>query len=222
LAACIICNVLTQSRSGQISLLATLGVYFIRRFGWRGIAFGAALAAPILLFGGRSDESSTQERLECWSEALTLWREHPFIGVGARQFAQHHFLTAHNSVLLALAELGPIGLMLLTAVVYVSFKVALQIQSDLAGRPEAAETRSIAFAIVAALVGMVSSAFFLSLAYHVAFWFMIGLAAAIQATAVRHDPEWRLRWRGRDTMNVIVLDIALVAGIAIYLRIKGV
>jgi O-antigen ligase len=217
-----VCNVMTKSRSGQISLLATVGVYFVRRFGWRGIAFGAALAAPILLFGGRSDDSSTQERLECWSEALSMWSGHPFFGVGARQFGQHHYLTAHNSVLLTLAELGPIGLALWTAVVYAAFKIALQVQSDLAGRPEAADARAAAFATLAGLVGMVSSALFLSIAYHVALWAMIGLAAAIQAMIVRHDPEWRLRWRWRDTVFVIGIDVALVSGIALYLRFKGV
>lgn len=222
LAAAILCNVLTQSRSGQISLLATLGVFFVRRFGWRGIAFGALAAAPLLLFGGRSDESSTQERLECWSEALTLFREHPFIGVGARQFGQHHFLTAHNSVLLALAELGPIGLLLFTAAVYVAFKIALQIQRDLADRPEAAEAREGAFAIMAALVGLVCSAFFLSLAYHVALWFMIGLAAAIEATVRRHIPDWRLRWSWRDSVAIVGFDVVVVSAIAVYLRIKGV
>jgi hypothetical protein len=217
-----ICNVLTQSRSGQISLMATVGVYFIRRFGWRGIAFGAVLAAPILLLGGRSDESSTNERLECWAEAFELWREHPLIGVGARQFGQHHFLTAHNSVLLALAELGPIGLGLFTAVIYAAFKITLQVQRDLADDPQAAEARSIAFATLAALVGMVASALFLSLAYHVALWMLIGLTGAIQATVMRHHPDWRLRWNWRDTALVIGIDVALVGGIAAYLKLKGV
>jgi O-antigen ligase/polysaccharide polymerase Wzy-like membrane protein len=223
LAACILCNVMTQSRSGQISLLATLGVYFIRRFGWRGIAFGAAMALPILLFGGRSDaESSTQERLECWSEALGLWREHPFFGVGARQFTQHHYLTAHNSALLALAELGPIGLLLFTAMVYLAFKITLQVHRDLAGKPEAAEARAIAFGTVAALVGMTTSALFLSLTYHPVLWVVLGLAVAVQSMMLRHNPEWRLRWRWRDTATVVGLDVALVVGIAVYLRIKGV
>jgi hypothetical protein len=222
LIASVVCNVLTQSRSGQISLMATLGVYFVRRFGWRGIAFGAVLVLPLLIFGGRADDSSTQERLECWSEAISLWWSHPFIGIGARQFGQHFYLTAHNSVLLALAELGPIGLGLLTAVDYAAFKIALQVQRDFADRPEAVDARDAAFATLSALVGMAASALFLSLAYHVALWAILGLAAAVQAMVLRHDPDWRLRWRWRDTLAVIGLDVALVGFIAVYLRIKGV
>ena len=88
LIASMLCNVMTQSRSGQISLVATMGVYFLRRFGMRGAVGGAVLAIPVLLFGGRSDESSTQERLERRAEALSMWREHPVIGIAPKQFVE--------------------------------------------------------------------------------------------------------------------------------------
>jgi O-antigen ligase len=220
-AACIVCNVMTQSRSGQLSLLATLGVYFIGRFGWRGIAAGAVVAAPLLLFGGRTDESSTDERLECMSEALGLWREHPLLGAGARHYVQYYHLTAHNSVLLTLAEMGPIGLLLFTALMYVALKTMLRARHHLTGRPEAAEARAFAFASAASLVGTMVSAFFLSIAYHPALWIALGLAAAVQATVWRHDPQWRVAWGWRDVGAVVGLDVALVTAIAIYLRLKG-
>jgi hypothetical protein len=57
----------------QLGIMATLGVYFIRRFRWRGIAVGAVAAIPLLLLGGRSGEgaeSSSEERLNCWNEAF--------------------------------------------------------------------------------------------------------------------------------------------------------
>jgi O-antigen ligase len=222
LVASILCNIMTQSRSGQISLIATLGVYFVRRFGMRGMAVGGVLAIPVLLFGGRSDESSTEERLECWSEALSMWREHPVLGIGAKQFGQHYYLTAHNSALLALSELGPLGLLLWTIALYVAFKTTLQIQRDFANRPEAADVRAAAFATLAGLVGMVASALFLSLTYHLAFWIEVGLVSSIQGLVWRHDPDWKLRWRWRDLFVVIGLDVGAVASIAIYLRSKGI
>ncbi len=222
LLAAIVCNIMTQSRSGQISLIATLGVYFLRRFGMRGGILGGALAFPVFLLGGRSDESSTEERLECWSEALSMWREHPIIGIGAKQFGQHYYLTAHNSALLALSELGPLGLLLWTIALYTAFKIVLQVLRDFADRPEAADVRAAAFATLAGLVGMVASALFLSLTYHLAFWIEVGLACSIQAAVLRHDPDWRLRWRWRDLFLVVSLDVGAVAAIAIYLRSKGI
>src|SRR5262249_8600709 len=124
--------------------------------------------------------------------------------------------------LLTLAELGPLGLLLFTGIIYTGIKLTLQVQRDLADRPEAAELRTIAFATLAGLVGTVASALFLSIAYHVALWVMMGICGAIQATVLRHDPDWRLRWRWRDTSLVVVLDVALVVGISLYLRMKGV
>ena len=176
----------------------------------------------MLLLGGRSAESSTQERLECWAEALSLWREHPFFGIGARQFTSYHHLTAHNSMLLALADTGPIGLLLFTCVIYMAFKITLQVQSDFADRPDAAPVRAAAFATLAGLVGLVSSALFLSLAYHVALWIEVALVGAIQSIVWRHAPDWRPRWRWRDLGYVVVLDIVLIVAISLYLRFKGI
>ena len=222
LVLCIACNVMTRSRSGQISLVATLGVYFARRFGWRGVAIGGMLALPVLLLGGRSDEASTQERLECWAEALSLWREHPLLGVGAKQFTKHHYLTAHNSFLLALADMGPLGLLLWTWIVALAFKTVVQVQRDFADRPEAESARTAALALLASLTGTVVSALFLSITYHMSLWILLGLVGAIQAAVTRHDPGWRVRWRLRDTMYVVGFDVAIVSSIALYLRLKGV
>ena len=38
---------------------------------------------------------------------------------------------------------------------------------------------------------------------------------------LRHDPTWEVKWTRRDTIFVVGLDIVLIAGIAIYLRAKG-
>ena len=218
-----LCNIMTQSRSGQISLVATLGVYFLRRFGMaRRRGRGAVLAIPVLLFGGRSDESSTQERLECWAEALSMWREHPVIGIGAKQFGKHYYLTAHNSALLALSEMGPLGFLLWTVALYIAFKTTLQVQRDFANRPEAADVRAAAFATLAGMVGMVASALFLSLTYHLAFWLEVGLAAAIQTLVWRHDPEMEAALALARSDADHRSRLGAVVSIAIYLRLKGI
>jgi hypothetical protein len=222
--ACVLCAIMTRSRSGQIALSALLAIYFIRRLGWRGAVVGALASLPLMVFGGRSGaeaDSSRDERLECWLEALGLWRENPFLGVGTRQFSEHHYLTAHNSWMLALAEMGPVGLFLWTAAVYVAFKIAIQVQRDLAGDPEAVAARVSAFALMASLVSMVLSATFLSIAYHPGLWIQLGLAGAVQASVQRHRPDWRLRWRRADLVFIILIDVALVGGIWLYLKMKG-
>src|SRR5262245_55499657 len=49
-----VCLIMTKSRSGQLSMLVMLGVYFLRRLGRRGAALAALAATPLLVRGGRS------------------------------------------------------------------------------------------------------------------------------------------------------------------------
>jgi O-antigen ligase len=219
------CIVMTRSRSGQLSILAALGVYFLRRFGRRGIFLALVLAVPILLLGGRSGaeaDSSSDERLECWSEALSMWREYPLLGVGYGQFTDHHYLTAHNSFLLALAELGPAGLLLWTGSLYAAFKTMLRIHFDFMGRPDAAAALDWTYALTASLVGLTVSSVFLSVTYHGVLWIFLGLAAALYAAVRAHAPGWRVRYGLRDVAVVFGIDIAFIGAIWLYLRVKGV
>jgi hypothetical protein len=224
-ATAIPCVVMSQSRSGQISMIAVLGVYFMRRFGRRGIVVAAVLAVPLLVLGGRSGEeaaASSEERLECWAEAFSMWRENPFLGVGQGQFREYHYLTAHNSLLLALAELGPGGLFLFSAAFYTALKVAVRAQLDFAARSEAEAARIWGTALTASLVGVGVSAFFLSLTYHPIVWMLFGLTAAFYAAIRKHDPTWRVRFGLRDAFIVAATDIGVVGSLWVYLRLRGV
>jgi O-antigen ligase len=180
---------------------------------------------PIILLGGRSGaeaDSSSEERLECWAEALSMWRENPLFGVGQGQFTQHHYLTAHNSFLLTLAELGPLGLILWSAALYFAFKIAIRVQTDFARTVDAAAARTWAAALTASLAGMLISSFFLSLAYHTILWAFLGLVGALYASVRAHDPAWRVRFGWRDLAFVVGVDAMIVTGVAAYLRLKGV
>jgi hypothetical protein len=218
------CMVMTQSRSGQLGMLATLGIYFVRRFKLRGLLLGAVLGAPLLLLGGRSGEaaeSSSEERLECWAEAISMWRQHPFMGVGMGQFTEHHYLTAHNSFLLTLAELGPIGLFLWSSAIYLAVKITIQAQIHLSGRQEAAAAVSWSNALLASTCGLVVSAVFLSLAYHAVLWIFLGLVGALYGAIRAHDDTFRVRFGWRDAVLVFMFDTAFVVLIALYAKIKG-
>lgn len=219
------CVIMTQSRSGQLSLMANLGVYFVRRYRGRGVLVAMLAAVPLMLLGGRSGadaESSSEERLGCWSEALSMTREYPILGVGSGQFTEHHFQTAHNSFLLMLAELGPIGFLLWTSAVYFAVKITIQLQVQLRGRDDAATARIWAMALLASMVGMLVSAVFLSLSYHPILWLYLGMAGALYAAVRRHDPDVRVRFGLRDLGAVAAFDAVFVAAVAFYLRLKGI
>lgn len=217
------CVVMTGSRGGILVYLAAVGAYFVRRYGVRGLVAGGALGLPLLLLGGRSGQeadASSLERLECLAEGFKMFRQYPVLGVGFDRFLEFHFLTAHNSYVLALSELGPIGSLLWASLLYVSFKTPITVLRRYAGDPEATVATTWAMALVAAFSGMLIGIFFLSMTYHYVLWIFFGLAAALYAAVKRHDPTFEVRFGLGDLALVALADFGLLALIAAYVRVK--
>jgi len=218
--------VLTRSRGGQLVFLAVLAVPFARRFGWRGLALGALLATPLLLLGGRAGgeaSSSSVERADCWAEALSIWRAHPLVGAGLGQFGRYHYLTAHNSYLLALAELGLPGMLLFSGLVYTGAKVPFTLwqRSEGArseGSAESEIVRPWAIALLSAFAGLAVGIFFLSFTYHYVLWIYLGLSAALAAAVERHDVTRRVHLERRDLGLVLAGSVAVIAVVWLYTR----
>lgn len=103
---------LTDSRGTILALGAILGVYSWRRFGiFRTILAGMITLPLLLLLSTRMDtinpgEESAHGRVEAWYEGMQMLIDNPVFGVGIGLFGDHNPLTAHNSYILVLAELG--------------------------------------------------------------------------------------------------------------------
>jgi len=218
------CIIFTASRTGQMVIVAVAAAYFAVRFGGKGLVLGALLAAPALILGGRSTgeaSASSQERLEAWAVGLRLWRESPLWGVGQGQFGEHHYLTAHNSFVLAAAEMGTVGLLLFVGLYYLAFKIVLTGMRRYRHVPEATVAYQWGRGLLAALCGMVAGTFFLSLTYHPVIWLFFGLTGAYALAIRRHDPDWKLSLGRRDLGAVIGISAVLLVGLQIYTRVKG-
>jgi hypothetical protein len=218
-----LCTIMTKSRGGQLVFLAVLGTYFVKRFGVRGLALGALVAAPILLLGGRHGEGATessQERIEMMYQAMQLFRWYPLRGVGFEQILEYNRLTAHNSYALAAAEMGFPGLLLWTSVLYASFKTVLSALVRFEGDPAARPARAWSMALLASLVGMAVGVFFLSFDYHIVFWVYIGLCGGLYQACRAHDPTFRVTLDRRDLWRLVAIDLALVVVIFTYTGLK--
>lgn len=230
LAVVMVCAMFTGSRGGQLVVLAVLGAYFVKRYGYKGLSVGALLALPVLVLGGRagdSAEQSTNERIECWYEALQMFQMNPLLGVGYSNFGEYHYLTAHNSFMLALGETGFPGLLLFSLVVYLAVKipcVILKRYSDpvvltdpvlAAGAPMA---RGWSMALLATYCGLAVGIFFLSFTYHPILWIYIGLSAALYGATRAHDPALAVGFGWRDVLTVAAACVVLVAGVYVLTR----
>lgn len=216
---------LTQSRGGLVAGMLVPAVYLIRRYGLRSMIPAAMVALPVLLLGGRSGsaaEQSTLERYEAWSTGLTMFKQNPVFGVGARQFAEHHYLTAHNTFVLCFAELGFPGFVLFMAVLYLTFKSLIVGLRDLREVPGSEAATTWGLALLASMAGIVFQINTLSFAYHSVMWIFFGLVGGWCSAIRYHLPTFRVRMTWRDFLIVVALcaTYAIVV-LPLFLRYKG-
>lgn len=215
----------SQSRGGLLSAMLVFGVYVVRRYGiWTLIPAGA-MALPVLILGGRSGESadiSTQLRYEAWATGLTLFKQYPIFGVGPGQFNEHHFLTAHNSFVLAMTELGFIGLFLFVSMLYVSMKSLIVGIRDLAKVPGAEAAQVWGMALLSAFAAILFQINTLSFSYHSVLWIFLGLVGAWCGAIRHHMPEFQVKMTWKD---IIIVGLGCVAFITfllpLFLKYKG-
>ena len=215
----------TQSRGGLVSMMMVPGVYLLRRYKLKGVIALGALTLPLLLLGGRSGDAadvSTQMRYEAWATGLDMFKASPIFGVGARLFNEHHFLTAHNSFVLTLAELGLVGMMLFVTVVYLSFKTLIVGLAATANRTGAAAVQVWGMALLGSLGGILFQINTLSFAYHSVLWIFFGLIGAWYSSIKHHDPEFEVKFGWKDAGGIVVGCLAYVfVVLPLFLKYKG-
>ncbi len=223
--AVLYCVQLTQSRGAILVFALVGGVYAVRRFGIAGIIAGGVAVLPLLALGGRSGDkadASTQLRYEAWSAGLTMFRKSPLFGVGQRQFGEHHFMTAHNSYVLSLAELGFVGMVLFIVLLYLSVKTLIRGVIELEHVPGARPAQVWAMALLGSFAGMLFSINTLSFCYHSVLWVFLGLGGAWVSVVRHHKPDFDVRITGRDLFFIVsgCAAYALVI-LPIFVRLKG-
>jgi len=124
---------LTNSRGGMLAVAAMLGTWlWMRRGPLSALAVAACGLVAMRLLPSRLNElevgeQSASGRVEAWYEGIQMFIGSPLYGVGTGNFTNHHYLTAHNSLVLVLAENGIIGFVLWFAFVGYCFWMMLRI-----------------------------------------------------------------------------------------------
>jgi hypothetical protein len=216
--------ILTQSRGALVVFMAVPGIYFVKRYGIGGLMAGAVVALPLMTLGGRSGDKadmSTMLRYEAWAAGLNMFKQSPVFGVGHRQFSHHHFMTAHNSYVLAVAELGIVGLILFIGILYMSVKVLWCGVRELANVPGAAAARTWGLALLSSFAGMLFQINTLSFAYHPVLWIMVGLAGAYSSAVRHHKPDFVVTTSLRDVLVIVAACLAFaVVILPLFLKWK--
>jgi O-antigen ligase len=189
---------LTNSRGTLLALVAILGVYVWQK---RGLVTAGVLAvgalAGLMAMPSRmqeldSSEASAAGRIDSWYEGIQMFISDPLFGVGAGGYTDVNPLTAHNSFVLVLAEMGIIGFTLWLAIAGYSFRMTLQVlkRGDEVMDDVPAEVpddvvvagwrddRALTLTLLLSLVGYFVSAFFLSRSYVIILYLLVALIVA--------------------------------------------
>lgn len=213
---------LTNSRGTFIGLLAILIFVMCKRIGLvRGLVVGIILGS-ILLVAGPSrmsdmsiDEASASGRIDAWATGLNLLLWRPILGVGYHNFTEHHHLTAHNSVVLCMSELGLVGLYVWLLLIYSSFRDMAIVQRY---------ARGTEFAVYAelmqlSLAGFFVSAFFLSRTYNEVLYIIIAVCTLLSYYARDRFGYSQHLFPMRLLLQTLVLMIGLIAAIKVLVMI---
>lgn len=117
----------------------------------------------------------------------------------------------------AVADGGWPGVVLVTALFYVSLKTAAWVLRRYAGDPDAAVARDWAAGLLAALAALAVGAFVVPVAGGVVFFVYLGLAGALYQAARAHDPALELGFAARDSLRLAAVAAA-VASVVEWLR----
>lgn len=140
---------LTYSRGGFLALLITLVVYSIRKMKWKVLlAFIACAAVLYFVIPKNMSEglnltrtASIQTRIIDYNKAISIWKEHPFLGIGYNHIRaekdmyeeepieeaynpSHASASFHSSFLIILVTSGVVGLVLFGGVLLSLAKVS--------------------------------------------------------------------------------------------------
>ena len=212
---------LTHSRGGTLGLLVVLLCILAQRLGrWRALLLVGLLAIGLLavdIGGGRSfsalDESAA-DRLDAWSAGLQMLKSQPLIGVGYRQFEEHHSMTAHNSFVLCFAETGLVGYFLWLSLLGITLLQLQKLKHLPESVPAEPAIRKQASILQTALIGFMVAAFFLSRTYVPFLYLLIGLSAALVLIANKNDVA--VVWPTYLKMGSLIAASEMASVILIY------
>ncbi len=201
---------LTHSRGTLLALIAIILVAARRHVGTvpavvvAGALFAGAFALKFT--GGRVISADAgADRTALWGGGLQLLKTHPFFGVGAGQLPDLMGLTAHNSIVVCVAELGLFGLffwsLFLLPTARDAFMIATPKRVGESVNPKAAEVESslhvwrgaaldktdinrLGFCLFLSLIAFLFTGWFLSRAFTMTFFLLGGMIEVVYEAAL--------------------------------------
>ena len=181
---------LTGSRGAVLGMAVLVGLFLVGRLRMAGAVFATVFGGLALLLVNAYKTrtismSGGMDRLAIWSDGLSYFKSSPLWGIGPRNFVNNFGMTAHNSYLLVAAELGIIGLFLWMSMIMVTL-IQLNRIPKIVGKSNPSLARW-AIGLRISLGGYLFTSFFLSRAYELPLYMLLGMCGGIIVAAGGDD-----------------------------------
>ena len=193
--------VATNSRGAMLGI-AAVGLWMLLRTRYRvkaliGLGFLGVLVALLMpqetkdRFNTMGDDETSRTRLTYWRHGIEIFKEHPVSGIGYENWGEYYrqnygkMALPHNIFIQAGAELGAVGFISLLGLIVSSFVVTYRTRK-LANRMGAAGKflSATARGLDGAMIGYLTSGFFITVLFYPYLWFALGMTAALYAVTV--------------------------------------
>ncbi len=217
----------TRSRGAVLALMVMVFFLLQKKLGKFAYIIGGVLGVAVIVtmtvLTGREmsmSEGSAAGRLDAWYAGMQMFKGSPLFGVGFQRFTEHHYLTAHNSYMLCIAELGFPGFLLWLGLIVCSMMQMKTIGASPLQTPEAIEVRQLARSVWVAFFMFAVTAWFLSRSYSTVLFILIGCSVGVAELAEKAGipvytggRAWKLATVGFGS--------AILASLYVILRARG-
>jgi O-antigen ligase len=212
-------GMIASSSRGALLGGATVGAWMVYRSKYRvrGLVFAAAAAMVLFAIvpteqksriGDSGSDDTSIERIEMWKDGLDIAKAYPVLGIGYfnwisyRVRGGHRALLSHNIFIQCMTELGYTGLMVFLALIFMSFYMNGQSRRMLRRVSQDRNNFlwSLSLGLDGALVGFLTSGFFVTVLYYPFFWVNLALTASLHVV-VRGQYRQRLAARNRRPLH---------------------
>jgi O-antigen ligase len=219
--------VLTRSRGAMLAFLVMVFFLLQKKLGKAayivGGALGAGLIVAMTVLTGREmsmSEGSAAGRLDAWYAGMQMFKSSPIFGVGFQRFTEHNSLTAHNSYMLCIAELGAPGFLLWLGLIVASMVQMRGVGAITLDTPAAVEVRQLARSLWVAFFMFAVTAWFLSRSYSTVLFILIGCSVGVSELGEKAGMPV---YAGGKSWRLLTVGFGVVIFITLYgfLRARG-
>jgi putative inorganic carbon (hco3(-)) transporter len=193
------------------------------------IAVALIALAPSRVAELDSKEESAAERVQAWYAGYQMFIKSPVFGVGQNRFQENHEITAHNSFVQAMAELGFFGHYLWVAMLATTIiMLSRALQADRAVKkklpsvinlPLFRESMAHTHTVLYSLTGALGASMFLSRAYVIILYVLVALVIANFAMLKTAYPSLEAPRFGNLWARFFWIQIAGIFGMWLVTRI---